>query len=184
MNTQESGLDKTLAFLASEEFDKLIAATKEFWDECDYMGNPGAPDDVINTLKERYAEFYRAPAPEGYIAFMCKLDGFTYKDFDIYSCKEVMDEHWDGFYFIFGTEKKTFCAYDYGSGKYVTLKSEPTRLLSDTDSEGNSSYIEEAIYTPCETYDSFADMFKTIMMFTLPADKLNKVYPKLKGWDS
>jgi len=181
MCSTESDLDKTLAFMQSEEFDKLIAATKEFWDECDYMGNPGAAEDDIIKLKETFTGFHKAPAPEGYFAFLRKLNGFKYRDFDIYSCEQAVNEHWVGFYFIFGTKKETFCSYDCGNGKYVTLAAEPFELLSDTNDEGDSAIVETTYHTR-ETYDSFAELFKTILMHTLPAEKLCKVYPALKGW--
>jgi len=196
MSITESGFDKTLGFLQSEEFDKLIAATKEFWDECDYMGNPGASEKEIDKLAKKFKKLYSVPAPEGYIAFMKKLKGFKYNKFDIYPCgmAAAVNEKGDP-YFIFGHDDKNRLAYNPETGKYVILKIDYRAFeMSVTpvighDTKGRPVRVKKAetkgSVAKCEvieTYESFADLFKTVMMYTLPDDKLQKIYPELKGW--
>ena len=113
----------TNIFLQSHEFDKLIAVTKEFWDECDYMGNPGAAKDDINKLTKRIKKLHTIPAPNGYIAFMKKLNGFKYKDFEIYSCREVKKVKQNaGRHFIFGKAGEKYLGYNNITGEYKLLR--------------------------------------------------------------
>ena len=182
MNITESGLNKTLAFLKSDEFDKLVAATKEFWDECDYMGNPGASDEDIDTMQKKCRERFGVCVPEGYVAFLRRENGLSYNynqiyDLTFFVCRDGYSDsnYWSVFeynddlqndgkarFLYIGRDKENRCAYDTQTGKYVILK--------------------ERTFVVLETYDCFADMFKTLLMFALPADKLQKVYPDLKGW--
>jgi len=201
MNINESDLDKTLAFLQSEEFDKLIAATKEFWDECDYMGmwSNGAPERELGKLTKRFNKLYSIPAPEGYAAFLRKLNGFKYGEFEIYPCKAAItaskkEKH--NPYFIFGCDGEKILSYDHYDKLYAVRQidhsysyshSETDERRRGHDKKGRPVWVKErdvdrVAYKTVETYDTFAEMFKTIMMYTLPSDKLHKVYPALKGW--
>lgn len=189
MNAAESGFEKTLTFLQSEEFDKLIAITKEFWDECDYMGNPGATEKEIGKLVKRFKKLHKIPAPEGYIAFMKELNGFKYSVFEIYPCSKAIDfNKKDKRYFSIGCGNKNFLAYAPETGKYVKLERNTYAFerVTGHDIKGRPIRVRKAeknipIYKTAETYESFADLFKTVMMYTLPEDKLHKVYPELKG---
>ena len=160
MSVTESGLAETLAFLQSEEFDKLITATKEFWDECDYMGKAGTPEEEIGALREQATRQFGVTVPEGYIAFLRKERFVKCGGFELYPCGVAADmESGDGRYFRIGREHENDCAYDTMAGKYVILQKDAEK----------------------ETYESFAALFKTVMQYVLPDDKLYKLYPALKG---
>ena len=181
MSSTESGLEKTLEFLQSDEFDKLIAATKEFWDECDYM-KKGASEEEIAVMQAHCQKQFGVTVPEGYVAFLRKENGLRYNynqiyDVEFFTCTDGYREtDWSVFeynddlqdspgkirYLYIGYDKENRCAYDTHTGKYVLLK--------------------ERTFIVLETYVSFAVLFKTLMMLALPANKLQKIYPHLEGW--
>ena len=159
MNATESGLENTRGFLRSAEFDNLIYATKEFWDECDYTGNPGAPEDDINRLIEKIRERNLCSAPEGYITFLRKQNGIRYKGLEVYSTY-FLDKAIDNrsrlglvgdHFFLIGRKDEKYLAYDSQTGRYAII--------------GETEIVE--------TYDSFAGLFRKLMQGELDGKEKN-----------
>ena len=146
-------------FFNSDEFDALIASTKTFWDECDYMGNPGAKEEYILILKERL----QIDLPADYICFLRKLNGFKYNDYVLFNCNTVK---YDGRLLLIGYSHKEHITFEHENRKYYLI--DKTLNISDFINKNSTSVTKQ--------FDTFADMFRNIMCEALPQEKLSKIY--------
>ena len=149
-------------FFDSQEFGALIALTKSCWDECDYMGNPGASEEAIDKFKKEYRErFDTACFPEEYLAFLRKHNGLKYTGFEIFGYK--YDGGW-----LQSDRNVMECNNDFSEKHFLQIGSlgEKNSILYGLYDNTYWLKPEDDLLQDDEApkqFDSFAAMFRYIM---------------------
>jgi hypothetical protein len=182
---EEKGLQFTEDFFKSERFEKLLDKMKYMAEVSGYDPPlPGLFDEIADGLANLCVREYGGCPPQGYLAFLKIMNGYTYNDQSVYGFDYEGDllDSWGNIF------KSNDAFSDYKGCGILFGKDRKRRLLLVGESNenfycydrttGDYSRYDWAFDLAYETFGSFAEMFSKMMIKAFDDDEIRAMFPE------